>query len=797
MKEGGTTTTVLEAARAAFLAGICVVPPRPDGSKRPIDAWARWQSERPDADQMRRWYGDDGRQGGIGFVCGAVSGGLELFEFDDRATYEEFIEAARGVGLRELVDRIERGYLEETPGGGVHWFYRCAEIAGNTKLARAPTDDPADPVRVLIETRGEGGYAVVAPSNGTVHPSGRAYRLAQGGAGSIATLTPAEREGLWSLARSFDRMPRQAYRIAEEQGDWIERPGEAFAATTYWSDVLEPHGWRAVFTRGDETYWRRPGKDESWSATTNYKGSDLLYVFSTSTPFESERGYGRFAAYAVLEHGGDFTKAAAALADKGFGKKTGKNAGGDAAPVAPTPTYHLTDLGNAHRLVARHGENVRWCDSMGRWFHWVDRWEQVGPTILLDLAKETALSIYDEANAAPAGSEYQTALMKWAKTSGSGRAIASMVALTKTVTGPIAVDADQLDADAMLLGVEGGVVDLRTGEGREPRREDYITKSCRTPFDPAATCPRWESFLEQIFGGDAELIAYVRRAVGYSLTGTIGERVIFIEHGSGTNGKTTFLEVLAHILGTYAMSTPVETLIARKDRGIPNDLARLKSARFVSATETERGAALAEAFIKAVTGGDRVSARFLHQEFFDFIPQLKLWLATNHRPTIASGGKAIWKRIRLIPFEVEIPDDQVDPNLKTKLLSEAPGILAWAVRGCLEWQRVGLKEPRSITAANTSYEEDEDVLGAFLEDRAIVEPNVWCSVSDLYEAFADWAKAHGEERISAKAFSQAMSERKGIKRSRQGPSGTRGFSGVRLPPRVQPKHTRQPDGLDE
>lgn len=456
-------------------------------------------------------------------------------------------------------------------------------------------------------------------------------------------------------------------------------------------------------------------------------------------------------------------------------------------PEAPTVLLPLTDLGNAERLVARHGQDIRWCDAMGRWFHWTGtRWEQVGATILQDLAKDTVRALEEEGRTA--GLE----VAKWAKASQSGRAIASMIGLTKTVTGSIAVNADDLDADPMLLGVENGVVDLRTGLWRPADRSDLITKSCRAPFDAEATCPRWEAFLETIFGGDAEVIAYVQRAAGYSLTGKTGERVIFIAHGSGNNGKTTFQEVLAHILGTYAMSTPVETLIARKDRGIPNDLARLKSARFVSATESERGAKLAESFIKAVTGGDRVTARFLHQEYFDFIPQLKLWLATNHRPEIASGGKAIWRRVRLLPFDVAVPDDQIDPDLKAKLLAEAPGILDWMVRGCLEWQRIGLKEPESIRRANASYEEDEDVLGAFLEDRAVVRVGAWCAAADLYGEFKNWAEAHGEEQISSKAFSQALVERAGIRRKRQPGTGSRGFSGVRL----YSKNTQE-DGIDD
>lgn len=784
---------MLEAARAAYAAGICVVPPREDGTKVPVDKWAQWQARRPEPDQMRAWYGP---RTGLGFVCGEVSGNLELFEFDDRATYDAFKLAAVEAGLAEVVARLEAGYLEDTPGGGVHWFYRCEEIEGNTTLARRRDGDE---VRTLIQTRGEGGYAVVAPSNGKVHPSGKAYRLVAGGPAAIETITAEERADLWELARSFDRMPRRVMTYEEApSGAWLERPGDDYAGRTDWARILEPHGWRAVPGRGEETRWRRPGKDRGWSATTGHDGHDVLYVFTTSSGFEADRGYGKVSAYAVLEHGGDFKAAIAALIERGYGKK--ETATGET--TAPTPAYHLTDLGNARRLVARHGQDIKWCDPMGRWLHWNGaRWEQVGQTTLVDLAKQTAEAIYAEAKAAPANSEYQAALMKWAKASGSGRAIAAMVTLTRTMLGPIAVDAEALDADPMLLGVENGVIELQSGKGREPRREDLITKSCRAPFDPKAACPLWEDFLRTVFAGDGEVIDYVQRAVGYSLTGMTGERVVFIEHGAGSNGKTTFLEVVAHVLGTYAMSTPVETLIARKDRGIPNDLARLKSARFVSATESERGAALAEAFIKTVTGGDRVTARFLHQEFFDFVPQLKLWLATNHRPEIAGGGKAIWKRIRLIPFEVDVEallGDRLDLNLKEKLLTEAAGILAWAVRGCLAWQKGGLKEPESIRRANAEYEEDEDILGWFLEERTIVEPNVWVAASELYAAFKDWAESHGEDRLSAKAFSQALVERKGIKRQRQGGTGNKGFRGVRLPEPVHRSQKRsQEDGLDE
>lgn len=317
---------MLEAAKAAYGAGVCVVPPRDDGSKRPIEAWKDYQIERPTREQMGVWFGNS--RTGIGFVCGAVSGNLELFEFDDEPTYAALLALADEAGLEDLVRRIEDGYLEATPGGGVHWFYRCDEIAGNTKLARrrkTPEEmtGPDDKIKVLIETRGEGGYAVVAPSNGVVHPSGLPYRLLAGGPDRIATITPAERESLWELARSFDRMPRNVVvdRTDAQDPGWVTRPGDAFATSTDWAEILEPHGWTRVFAKGDTTYWRRPGKTHGVSASTNHAGSDLLYVFSTSTVLDAERGYGKFAAVAMLEHAGDFKAAARALHDEGYGEK--------------------------------------------------------------------------------------------------------------------------------------------------------------------------------------------------------------------------------------------------------------------------------------------------------------------------------------------------------------------------------------------------------------------------------------------------------------------------------------------
>lgn len=313
-----TATDVRDTARAASAAGISVVPPAEDGTKRPLGQWAAYQAAAPSADQLDAWYAGDGRSG-VGFVCGAVSGNLECLEFEDRETLSAFVAAADAVGLGELVNFVTGGYCEATPGGGYHWLYRCDEITGNTKLARR-VDPGTGEIAVLIETRGEGGYVIVAPTNGKVHPTGGRYELVDGGVDTIRTISARARRELHQLARTFDQTPDLPPRAQPAATDGGDRPGDDYNARTDWPSVLEPHGWVRVYARGGTDYWRRPGKNLGTSATTNHAGSDLLWVFSTSTAFAAERSYDRFGAYAVLAHGGDLSAAGKALREQEIGR---------------------------------------------------------------------------------------------------------------------------------------------------------------------------------------------------------------------------------------------------------------------------------------------------------------------------------------------------------------------------------------------------------------------------------------------------------------------------------------------
>jgi putative DNA primase/helicase len=315
-----------------------------------------------------------------------------------------------------------------------------------------------------------------------------------------------------------------------------------------------------------------------------------------------------------------------------------------------------------------------------------------------------------------------------------------------------------LDADSWLLNVANGTLDLRTGELHAPDRADHITKLAPVEYDPHAECSRWLAFLDRIMAGKTDLIEFLQRAIGYSLTGDTGEQVLFLLHGAGANGKTTLIETVRALLGEYALQTPAETLLERRD-GVPNDVARLRGARFVAAVETAEGRRLDETMVKRFTGGDSIPARFMRGEWFEFIGTFKLWLATNHRPVVRGTDEAIWRRVRLVPFDVTIPEGERDPDLLAKLREELPGILRWAVAGCVDRSAHGLGAPADVVAATAAYREDMDVLGGFLADRCVIDPGVRAKSRDLYATYGQWCEETGERPLTQKTFGMRLAER--------------------------------------
>jgi putative DNA primase/helicase len=446
----------------------------------------------------------------------------------------------------------------------------------------------------------------------------------------------------------------------------------------------------------------------------------------------------------------------------------------------PRAMFRCTDLGNGERLVHAHGQDLAYVATLKRWYRWDGRrWARDTTRTIEQLAKEVIRTIPAEASRAPSA-EMKAAIEAWGRKSESRPRVVAMIASAES-DRQVAIEHGALDAEPWLLATEHGVLDLRTGEVRGHQRSDYITKLVPIAYDADATAPRWHRFLNRIMDGNEDLVGFLQRAVGYSLTGSTREQVLFFLHGSGANGKSTFLEILRALVGDYATQADFATFLERRSDGPRNDVARLVGSRVVTSSEVGEGKRLDEGLVKSLTGSDTIAARLLYSEAFEFRPQFKLWLAANHKPVIRGTDHAIWRRVRLIPFAVEIPEAEQDPDLVPALKHELPGILAWAVQGCLDWQEYGLQPPDAVIAATDDYRRESDVLGAFLDACCLMGEQYATSASVLYQAYKHWAGEGGEYVLSQTAFGRRLTER-GITATKSGHSNSAMRVGVALNP---------------
>jgi putative DNA primase/helicase len=323
----------------------------------------------------------------------------------------------------------------------------------------------------------------------------------------------------------------------------------------------------------------------------------------------------------------------------------------------------------------------------------------------------------------------------------------------------LAATSDQWDADLWLLNTPDGVIDLRTGEMREHRPEDYMTKITAVTPDKSCPTPLWDAFLSKVTQGDEEFQAYLARMCGYGLTGITREHALFFLYGPGGNGKGTFILTVSGVQGDYHRAAPIETFTEGSVDRHPTELAMLRGARLVTSEETEEGRRWAESRIKMLTGGGEVSARFMRQDFFEYMPQFKLVIAGNNKPGLRSANEAIRRRFNLLPFTVIIPEAERDENLVEKLKAEWPGILAWMIAGCLDWQKKGLAPPKIVTDATEEYLQGEDNINAWLDECCAKDAKGWTSSGDLFSSWKDWAEAAGEYVISKKRLGQQLEDR--------------------------------------
>ena len=816
-------TSLADVAQHLYNNGCAPLPIRPDGTKAPAVAWAAYRDTAPTADTIGNWFATIDTDG-VGIVCGAASGNLEMLEVEARAAHLAPTIGALMAdhGLADAWTTINNGWVELTPSGGMHWHYRVSDgpARPNTKLARRPATpaelnvNPAERVKVLIETRGQGGFTVVAPSCGRTHNSRAAWTLVAGGPNSIPTVTSEQRDALYAIIAScLDELPTpepQPQKTTTGTAPTGTRPGDDYNTRATWDDILTPRGWTRGRPLGRDAYaWTRPGKHvrDGISATTGTRpgdtAADRLYVFTTSTEFEAEIPYSKFAAIALLEHGGDYTAAAKALAASGYGTQAPVSPGnavdlhqlagtnpqttpratlsvvdGSAVRVVETLNatrltglYGPTEDGVARALADLHHDNLRFCPQRAQWLHWSgSRWEW-------DLAGTHREMTRTLARELPEDSGWAT-FKRRALSAAGLRSV-----LTIAETDPrLTVHLAALDARPYELNTPGGIIDLRTGKLRPADPNALHTRTTTVAPDYTHPAPHFNRFLTDTFGGDADLTRYVQRLFGLSVIGTVLEQMLPFAHGTGANGKTTIAEAVMHTIGRgdggYAITADSGMLMVRRHDEHPAELAQLAGTRMVVCSEIEDGQRFAEARIKQLTGRDSINARFMRQDPFTFTPTHTIWLLGNHKPTTTAGGPAFWRRLQLIPFRHVVPEGGRDPRLGEKLAEESGAILAWVAAGAADYLQAGtLGAPAAVRDATAAYALDQDTIGRFVDDACHLAAPLSCEVGTLRAAYEAWCADVGESPVSAKRLSQEIRERFGVE-AVKGSKGRRSYVGI-------------------
>lgn len=837
--------TTLEAALIWHNANCSVIPIRADGTKRPAVEWKPYMNIVAGEQAIRGWFTPRGRDllqredYGIGIVCGKISGNLEMLELEGRACNGDNISAIAEMclvlGVFDLwFSLLENGYAEWTPSGGLHLLYRIEdhEVPGNTKIARRPATEeelaanPQDKIKVLAETRGEGGYVIVAPTGGTVHPTGDSWSVAAGRLGQIPTITWEQRCALVAaVEKTLDQMPgiteiQPRPRPADLLPGRTDRPGDQFNATATWDEILTPHGWTEHHSTLKETFWVRPGKHprDGWSATTGYSDTgDRLYVWSSSTVFETEKPYDKFSAYALLEHNGDFAAAARALGRR-FGT-AGPAAATTASYVAgtietpavatgvvpvrvPSPStsaevvaapprrvvglYQIpnwdqdwrqpvalprafvgeepTYQGFARIFGGVFEDTFKFIPERKKWAYFNGRtWREdngnraeMGARVLFEMAQ-------DELWAAQAQGESHSELDKWLRKV-SQNSPGMLFHWAKTDPRVIA-EPSRFDANPHLISLDNGVMNL-DGLHFQPNHDpkQMLTKQINVTYDKDAECPQWTRFLEQVLP-EPELRDYIQRAIGHTLLGDAEQRALFLLHGPSGTGKSQFVRMMELMFGDYAETASAVTFnAASKTAALTNDLNDLRGKRFVSLSELDEGETLNESLVKRLTGGDTAKSRGLYQENRSWRVQFAMWMATNHLPRLNSDDNAIWRRVKPIAFNTVVASlGPETANLAEKIfVAEASGIFNWMIEGVRRYQQHGLDDLTQISDAVATYRHSVDMVAQFIDTAteehliALVE-DAHMPVRMMHSVFSEWCKRNGIGRpLGERRFSARM-----------------------------------------
>jgi putative DNA primase/helicase len=709
--------------------------------KTPWVRWKQYQTELPDADEVRRWWAQLpnsnvgmvlGFAGTVGIDCDGEEG-ARLLQEESAGDLPPTWQFRRGAQSTRHLYRMPDGIRPRTApirGDGEHEELRFLGFGSQTVMPPSRHKDgdlyewlpghspseigiaPAPPWLVAIMRPREG-----SPSrNGQPHPSAEDTEP-----GPYEPLTEALRK---RIVAYLSQCPKAV-------------SGHGGHKATLWAARCVVRGFNLGPAAGYDLLakYYNPRCEPEWSAAElRHKCAE-----ADEKPFDKPRGW-----LLATDH--------------------------DTA----AEEIHLTDLGNAQRVAQRHGPRVRYPHPLKKWLTWdAQRWAVDDTAQVTRYATETLRSLFQsaakgitflegagESEDAEKRLEKLNAVLKHCLRSEAAPRVNAMLDLLRSQPG-IPILPGDLDRDPCLLNCINGTLELKTGTLREHRRDDYLTKLCPVEYQPSATCPKWERFLDEIMASNRALVDFLQRLFGYFLTADVSEQILPILWGTGANGKSTLLNTILAMLGPdYAMKAPPDLLMAKRGDSHPTERADLFGRRLVVCSETEDGQRLAESLAKDLTGGDKVRARRMREDFWEFSPTHKIVLATNHKPTVRGTDHAIWRRLCLIPFAVTIPPHRQDKQLPEKLRAELPGILAWCVRGCLTWQAQGLNVPAEVKAATQAYQADEDLVGRFLTDCCRIGRRLYCRARDLYRNFAEWCVLMGESPIlSQRNLGEALKER--------------------------------------
>lgn len=726
--------TMLDAARRYLERGYLPVPVAPRDKNALLKDWP---SLRLGPDDLRKWFGGNNN---LGLILGEPSGWLVDVDLD--------CEEARRLAPRFLPPTDAKTGRPGAPDS--HWWYISA--GAETRQFRDSVTN-----KMIVELRSTGGQTLVGPS---VHPSGEVYQELKG---DPLTIDPqALLQAVEALRHAVEcerhgARPPKAADPAPPRPDrnWKSPNKDTPVASRDATDRVpmseRERRCRAYLTKCPEAISGQGGHDATLRAACECFrfGLDRATARSVMDWFNDSKTGGERWNDKEIEHKLDSAETKVGRGE--FGVRLGAIGGGDGMTIEDVARL-TTDVGNAARLVLQHGHRLRYSYQHGSWLAWDDRrwvWDRSGASV--HAAKQTALSVLDEAKPTAGTDEFERKT-KWARTSQHHARITAALALAQP---DLSVLSESLDSDPWLLNCLNGTLNVRTGELRPHDPADLITRLAPVRFEPAARCPRFMDFLDRIFAGDEDLIAFVRSWHAYCLTGDIRHQYLPIYHGDGNNGKSVLLDTIALLMGDYASTAPPDMLTVRKHNEHPTEIADLLGRRLVVASETEQDAELRIQLVKRVTGDARLKARFMRQDYFEFDRTHKMVLVTNNRPVITEATEAIWRRLLLVPFGVVIPPGERDPGLCESLRDEHEGILAWLVGGFGE----ALEIPDSIRLATDTYRGRRNSFEEFLDAECDLGDGAVTLSSEISDRYHLWAKSGGRSEIKGKSVGAVLRSR--------------------------------------